>query len=97
MISDPGKPEATKRGRFLVIPPEVHKHWGCMQTYIVQFELLAMITVMVEFASELRGSSGLWFIDHTAALMALVRGKSDAPSWDAMAQVAQVASFALRT
>ena len=41
--------------------------------------------------------SRLWFIDNTAALMALVRGKSDAPSLDTMAQVAQVASFALRT
>ena len=56
-----------------------------------------MITVMVEFASDLRGSSGLWFIENTAALMALVRGKSDAPSLDTMAQVAQVASFAFRT
>ena len=79
------------------MPPVIYSYWDHMHTYISQLELLAMIAVMVEFAAELRGSSGLWFVDNVAALMALVRGRSDSPSLDAMAQFAHVASFALHT
>ena len=40
-----------------------------------------------------RRRRGLWFIDNTAALMALVRGRSDSPDLARMAQLIHLALF----
>ena len=84
-------------GRVLDIPTQMYRQWGSQVTYIAQLELLVLLAAMVEFAGSLRGTRGLWYTDNTAALFALVNGKSDSPSLDRMARFAQVASFALQT
>ena len=58
---------------------------------------MAVLVAMVVAASYIRGTRGLWFVDNTAALMALVKGSSKEPSLDRMAKVVHLASFALGT
>ena len=62
----------------------------------MQLELVVLLAVMVEFAPKLRGTRGLWFTDNTAALMALVKGKSDSLTLDVMAWFVHIVSFALQ-
>ena len=50
---------------------------------------------MVEVASLIRHSHGLWFIDNVAALMALVKGSSKTQSLDQIAKATQLGGFAL--
>ena len=82
---------------MLDVPRELYQMWGVQSTYIAQLELVVLLAALVEFAGSLRGTRGLWFTDNTAALMALVHGKSDSPSLDAMAKFAHLACFALHT
>ena len=65
-------------------------------TYIAQLELMVVLVVTIEMASEVRDSRGLWFIDNSAALMALVHGKSGSQSLDKMAKFIHLANFALK-
>ena len=78
------------------IPRQLYRQWGDQSTYIAQLELVVLLAVMVECAASIRGSRGLWFTDNTAALMALVNGKSDSPSLDVMARFVHIACFAMR-
>ena len=52
---------------------------------------------LVELAPVLRGTRGIFFIDNIAALMALVRGRSDSEDLDSMSRTIHSALFALRT
>ena len=95
MISRPGTPEESRVGRELLVPPDIYQLWGPQITYIAQLELLVFLAVMIECAQLLRGTHGLWFTDNTAALMALVSGRSDLHSLDTMARFVHVGAFAL--
>ena len=72
---------------MLTIPQEIDSIWGAHETYIAQLELLVVLAAMVEFASAIHHCKGLWFIGSVAALMELVRGNSDSPSLDVVAQL----------
>ena len=52
---------------------------------------------MVELASLIRHSHGLWCIDNVAALMALVKGTSGVQSLDQIAKAAHIGAFALES
>jgi len=98
MVTYPGQADRESRqGREIIVPEELFNYWGPQETYIAQLELMAVLVVMVELASEVRDSRGLWFIDNSAALMALVHGKSGSHSLDKMAKFVHLANFALRT
>ena len=96
VVIQPGTPEESRVGRVLDIPKQLYRQWGDQVTYIAQLELVVLLAVMVEFAESIRDSRGLWFTDNTAALMALVNGKSDSPSLDVMARFVHIACFAMR-
>ena len=51
---------------------------------------------MVEMATLIRGSHGVWFIDNVAALMALGNGRSNRESLDEITRVAHLLSFGMR-
>jgi hypothetical protein len=97
LVFQPGTPEESRVGRVLDIPRELYHMWGVQSTYIAQLELVVLLAALVEFAESLRGTRGIWFTDNTAALMALVHGKSDSLSLDVMAKFAHMACFALHT
>ena len=96
VVIEPGTPEESRVGRVLDIPRQLYRQWGDQATYIAQLELVVLLAVMVECAGSIRGSRGLWFTDNTAALMALVNGKSDSPSLDVMARFVHIACFAVQ-
>jgi hypothetical protein len=97
VVLDPGLPEETRHGMVVHIPEEIYNHWGKHKTYIAQLELLVVLVGLLEFAPRLRGRRGLWFIDNVAALMALVRGRSNSPSLDAMSLCIHAGLYALST
>ena len=66
-----------------------------METYISQLELMVVLAAMVECASFLRQSRGVWFIDNVSALMALVNGRSNVNSLDQMARFGHIVNFDL--
>ena len=47
-------------------------------------------------AAAFRGCRGVWYIDNVAALMALIRGRSDAPDLERLAHLIHIALFSLR-
>ena len=96
VVIKPGTPEESRVGRVLDIPRQLYRQWGDQATCIAQLELMVLLSVMVECAGSIRGSRGLWFTDNTAALMALVNGKSDSPSLDVMARFVHIACFAMQ-
>ena len=78
------------------IPPQVYNLWGPHDTYIAQLELMMVLAAVLDVGPALRLRRGVWFIDNVAALMALVRGRSNEPALDHMALLIHLALFVLR-
>ena len=95
VVSDPGQPGEIRLGRVWDIPTEIYALWGNQGTYITQLELMTVVVAMIECASLLRNSRGLFFIDNVGAVMALVKGRSNTESLDQMARLAQMVNFSL--
>ena len=55
-----------------------------------------VLAAMMDQAHHIRNNRGVYFIDEIAALMALVRGRSNSPSLDAMVQFVQLSNFAMK-
>ena len=70
--------------------------WHPSKTYIAQLELLMVLVALLQLAEHLRGRRGIWFIDNTAALMALVRGRSNSEDLDRLAGLIHAVLFAHR-
>ena len=68
---------------------------GPQKTYIAQLELFMILVGITNFAQDIRGLRGIWFVDNIAALMALVRGRSDSQSLDLLARQIHAALFAI--
>ena len=100
-VIDPGRPEETRVGRVIALPKHLAQHlytvWGVRVTYIAQLELLAVLVALTEMAGSVRRTNSIWFIDNTAALMALVKGSSGSHSLDQMAKIVHLACFAIRS
>ena len=96
LVTDPGMPEEARQGVVVDIPSSLYALWGVQNTYIAQLELVMAMVAMVECASEMRGRRGVWFIDNTAALFTLVKGRSNKDSLDEIAFVVHAALYALR-
>ena len=56
-----------------------------------------VLIAMLKLPDELRGKRGIWFIDNIAALMALVRGRSNSTDLDKLAGSIHAALFAMQT
>ena len=64
--------------------------------HIAQLELSMVLYALTSPAAAFRGCRGVWYIDTVAALMALIRGRSDAPDLERLAPLIHIALFSLR-
>ena len=79
-----------------LIPPLVYDLWGPGDKKIAQLELLQVLYALFSRPASFRGRRGLWFIDNTAALMALIRGRSDNADLEHMSRLIHLTLFALK-
>ena len=63
---------------------------------IAQLELLQVLYALFSRPARFRGRRGLWFIDNTAALMALIRGRSDNADLEHMSRLIHITLFGLK-
>jgi len=94
LVLGPRAPVEKRFGCAAQLDPDVYTVWGPQETYIAQFELHMVFVGMLQFASGIRGRRGIWFIDNIAALMALVRGRSNSESLDSLARAVHAAAYA---
>ena len=64
---------------------------------IAQLELSMLLYALVDRPGHFRHRRGVWWIDNTAALMALIRGRSDSPDLARLAQIIHLGLFSLNT
>ena len=82
-------------GCVVQIPSQVYSLWGDHETYIAQLELMMILAAILRHGPKLKHTKGIWFVDNVAALMALVRGRSNEPALDHMALLIHAALFVL--
>ena len=78
-------PQGERDAYVVDITAELFTLWSEHPTKIAQLELLTVYVGFIFVASQARSCQGLWFVDNIAALMALVKGRSDNPEPDTMA------------
>ena len=64
---------------------------------IAQLELSMVLYALVARPDKFRGRRGVWYIDNVAALMCLIRGRSDSPNLERLSQLIHLALFSLQT
>lgn len=77
------------------IPPSIYSLWTPGDRKIAQLELIMVLYGLIARPHQFRHRRGIWFIDNTAALMALIRGRSDSRDLEHMSQMIHVALYAL--
>ena len=82
-------------GAVIHIDSSVFRLWDDSDTKIAQLELLAVVQGLIAFSNILRNAHIVWFVDNVAALMALIKGRSDHDELDHMAQIAHSLLFHL--
>jgi hypothetical protein len=96
MVIQPCREAEERWGRMVQIPTQVYDIWGQQETYIAQLEMMMVLAAIIEDGAQLKYRRGIWFVDNVAALMALVRGRSNQPALDQMALLIHTALFTLR-
>ena len=86
-----------REGFVSVIPQSVDQLWEPGDKKIAQLELLQVLYALFSRPSQFQGRRGLWFIDNTAALMALIRGRSDSKDLEHMCKLIHLILFALKS
>ena len=79
------------------VSPSVYSLFTPGDHKIAQLELSMVLYALTARPSRFRGGRGVWYIDNVAALMCLIRGRSDSPDLERMANLIHVALFALQT
>ena len=82
-------------GTYIKIDESVFLLWDDHPTKIAQLELLAVLQGLLTFPSHFRGRKVVWWVDNVAALMSLVRGRSDSLELDFMSQLVHFLLYAL--
>ena len=77
------------------IPPQIYDMWTPGDKKIAQLELIMVLYGLIMRPDSFRNRRGIWFIDNTAALMSLIRGRSDSPDLEHMSRMIHVALYAL--
>ena len=90
-------PQGRRRAYVVHIRPEIFDVWSHHETKIAQLELLTVYMGLAYNASSTRGMHGMWFVDNIAALMSLIRGRSNNEELDSMAGAIHGLLFALRS
>ncbi|CAE8593710.1 unnamed protein product, partial [Polarella glacialis] len=94
-VWNPLQADKYRSGFAVTIPEGVYDLWSEAVHHIAQLELLTVLVALVSYSNRYRGRRGVWFIDNTAALMAMVRGRSDSADLDRLALMIHAAMFAL--
>ena len=68
-------------------PHKVYSVFTLGDKKIAQFELIQVIYALVHCSASFRYRRGVWSLDNAAALMVLIRRRSDAPDLEQKAQV----------
>ena len=82
---------------YSIIPDALYDLWTPGDKKIAQLELVQVLFALASRANSFRQRRGLWFIDNLAALMALVRGRSESPDLERLSHLIHLACFALKT
>ena len=90
-------PRGNRRAYVVHISPKIFTVWSHHEAKIAQLELLTVYMGLAYNASSVRGMHGIWFVDNIAALMALIRGRSNNDELDSMAGAIHGLLFALRS
>ena len=86
-----------REGFVAVVAPRLYSLWTPGDKKIAQLELSMLLYALVARPNQFRHRRGVWWIDNTAALMALIRGRPDSPDLSRLAQIIHVGLFSLRT
>lgn len=78
------------------IEPKLYDLWGPGDKKIAQLEMMMVLYGLLARPSSFRHRRGLWFIDNVAALMCLIRGRSDNGDLEKISNMIHIALFALR-
>lgn len=79
------------------IPPAIYALWEPGTKKIAQLEMMMVLYALVARPAYFRQRRGLWLIDNIAALMCLVRGRSESPDLERISSLIHLAAFALKT
>ena len=90
-------PQGERDAYVVDITAELFNLWSDHPTKIAQLELLTVYVGFIFVASQARSCQGLWFVDNIAALMALIKGRSDNPELDTMAGCIHALLYSLRS
>eukprot|EP00434_Breviolum_minutum_P029334 symbB.v1.2.025947.t1/scaffold2554.1/size89898/9 len=77
------------------IPDAIYDLWSPGDKKIAQLELLMVLYGLLARPDSFRHRRGIWFIDNTTALMALIRGRSDSSDLERMASMIHAALYSL--
>ncbi|CAE7812806.1 unnamed protein product [Symbiodinium sp. CCMP2592] len=78
-------------------PASLYPLWGPGEKKIAQLELSMVLYALVSRPSHFRSRRGVWYIDNTAALMSLIRGRSDNADLSRLAQLIHLCLFCFKT
>ena len=76
------------------LPPSTYDLWTPGDAKIAQLELLQVL--MTTTPERFCNRHGAWYLDNTAALMALIKGRSDSPDLEHMSHMIHILLFSLR-
>ena len=77
------------------VDAEVYSHFEAGDHKIAQLELSMVLYAVTTRPNAFRSRRGIWFIDNTAALMALIRGRSGSSDLERLSQLVHLCLFAL--
>ena len=78
------------------LPSSIYTLWTPGDAKIAQLELLQVLMALTTTPERFRNRRGTWYIDNTAALMALIKGRSDSPDLEHMSHMIHTLLFSLR-
>ena len=88
--------QVEEREAFVSQIPEALYDWFTPGDHkIAQLELIQVLYALCSRASTFRGRRGIWYIDNLAALMCLIRGRSDVADLEKLSHLIHVALFSL--
>ena len=88
-------PDGKRRGLVVEVEDSMFQLWSEDEAKIAQLELMAVYMSLAYWAAHVRSLPGIWFIDNVAALMALIRGRSNNEELDKMAGAVHGLLFAI--
>ena len=95
IVSNPGQLGEQRQAVEALITGEVMQLWTS-DVVIAQLELLMVLVGLAMYPEYFRGRQTLWMLDNTAALMAMVRGRSDSEDLDQLAVIIHALMYGLQ-